>query len=379
MINILEKKDCTGCYGCANVCPKNCINMIEDDEGFKYPKINNDICIKCNLCDKVCPILNNRNMDNNPIALAAYNKDERIRKESSSGGIFTLIAESIIKSGGIVFGAKFNNQFEVVHDYTDNIYGISQFRGAKYVQSNIGETYSLAKMFLEKGRKVLFSGTPCQIGGLKRYLQKEHENLICVDLICHGVPSPISWRKYKQRFEKNNNIKGINFRDKTYGWKSYSFKVEFEDSSDILIKRNENSYMDGFIGDIYLRPSCHNCKFKSINRESDITLADFWGIENVRRDMNDDKGISLILINSEKGKKIFRNIFDSIEKAEVDIDEAIKYNSSAIKSSYCNPRRDYFFKRINKTPFDKLVIKSLKDPLSIRLKIKIYNMIKRVR
>ncbi|EKY29012.1 Coenzyme F420 hydrogenase/dehydrogenase, beta subunit C-terminal domain [Clostridium celatum] len=379
MINILEKKDCTGCYGCANVCPKNCINMIEDDEGFKYPKINNDICIKCNLCDKVCPILNNRNMDNNPIALAAYNKDERIRKESSSGGVFTLIAESIIKSGGIVFGAKFNNEFEVVHDYTDNIYGIAQFRGAKYVQSNIGETYSLAKMFLEKGRKVLFSGTPCQIGGLKRYLQKEHENLICVDLICHGVPSPISWRKYKQRFEKNNNIKGINFRDKTYGWKSYSFKVEFEDSSDILIKRNENSYMDGFIGDIYLRPSCHNCKFKSINRESDITLADFWGIENVRRDMNDDKGISLILINSEKGKKNFRNISDSIEKAEVDIDEAIKYNSSAIKSSYCNPRRDYFFKRINKTPFDKLVIKSLKDPLSIRLKIKIYNMIKRVR
>lgn len=379
MIDVLDKKECTGCHGCANICPKHCISMIEDREGFKYPIIEYNKCINCHLCEKVCPIINKNIVKNEPIAIAAYNKNKKIRKSSSSGGIFTLVAEEVIDNGGIVFGAKFNDKFQVEHGFTDSIGGLSSFRGAKYVQSNIGETYSLAKRFLNEGREVLFSGTPCQIGGLKRYLQKEYTNLICIDLICHGVPSPIVWNRYKERFNCKKNIVNINFRDKTYGWNDYSFRINYDDKSSILIRRSENSFMNGFIGDIYLRPSCHNCKFKSINRESDITLADFWGIENIRKDMNDDNGISLILINSEKGRKFLSNISDSIEQVEVDINEAIKYNLSAVKSSYYNPRRDYFFKRINKTQFDKLVMKSLKEPLSIRLKVKVYNMIKRVR
>ena len=377
MINIMEKNECTGCYGCATICPQNCIYMLDDNEGFKYPKVDLDKCIKCNLCERVCPLLNIKYIDNNPIALACYNINDDVRKQSSSGGIFSLVAERVINNNGVVFGAKFDKNFEVKHDYAETIKGIDKFRGAKYVQSRIGDTYRIAKQFLNQGRQVLFSGTPCQIGGLKRYLQKEYSNLICIDLICHGVPSPLAWKTYKERFNNKKEIKNINFRDKTYGWKGYSFRIDYVDKSNELIRRLENSYMDGFIGDIYLRPSCHECKFKSINRESDLTLADFWGIDNIIKDMNDDKGTSLILVNSEIGRIIVNDIYDSIKMVEVDINEAIKYNISAIKSSYCNPKREYFFKRINKVKFDKLVSRSLTEPINIRIKVKLAKLIKK--
>lgn len=377
MISISEKKDCTGCHGCANICPKRCISMIEDSEGFRYPTVDKEKCINCNLCERVCPILNRNKINNKPVAIASYSKNKEIRMKSSSGGIFSLIAEEVINKSGVVFGAKFNEKFDVIHDYTESMEGISKFRGAKYVQSIIGDTYSVAKKFLEGGRQVVFSGTPCQIGGLKRYLLKEYSNLLCIDLICHGVPSPIAWRKYKESFNNEKKIEGIYFRDKTYGWKNYSFKVDFEDKSHMLIKRNQNSFMDGFINNIYLRPSCHDCKFKSIQRESDITLADFWGIENIRKDIDDDKGTSLVLINSKRGKDIIFCIDEKIEKVEVDINEAIKYNSSAIKSSYNNPRRKYFFKRINRVDFDKLVDKSLMGTLNVRLKVRAYEILKK--
>lgn len=376
MINLTDKKNCTGCYACANICPKNCIEMNIDNEGFKYPHVDKDKCIGCNLCEQVCPIINSKMMDNNPIAIACYNKNEDIRKESSSGGIFTLLAEEIIKNKGVVFGARFDENFNVIHDYTDNVEGISKFRGAKYVQSTIGNTYKQIKDYLNRGKKVLFSGTPCQIGGLKRYLQNEYENLICIDLICHGVPSSKAWNKYKEHVSKGKKIKHINFRNKTYGWESYSVYFKFQDGSEILSKGCENKYIRGFIGNIYLRPSCHDCRFKTLNRESDLTLADLWGVDKLLNDMNDHNGTSLVFVNSEKGHKIIKDISENIVMKEVDINEAVKYNLSAIKSSYLNPRRDYFFKKIDKYDFEKLVTDSLKEPLNIRIKVKIYKLLK---
>ena len=196
MIEIKEKAFCCGCNACVQRCPKQCISMHEDEEGFLYPRVDKTICIECGLCEKVCPVIN-QNEPRKPLKVyAAYNKDEKIRRESSSGGVFTAIAEQVIDEGGIVFGACFDENWEVKHDYTETKEGLKAFRGSKYVQSRIKDNYQKAEHYLKEGRKVLFSGTPCQIAGLKKYLCKEYENLLTVDFICHGVPSPKVWRMY---------------------------------------------------------------------------------------------------------------------------------------------------------------------------------------
>ncbi|EDQ95614.1 Coenzyme F420-reducing hydrogenase, beta subunit [Intestinibacter bartlettii DSM 16795] len=376
MIDIVDKKDCTGCWGCANICPKSCITMKKNKEGFDYPIVNEDDCIKCKKCINVCPILHKEEIENNAVAYACFNKDEEVRIESSSGGIFTLIATNVIKDNGVVFGARFNDLFEVEHSYVESVEDIKAFRGSKYVQSKIGYTFTEVKKFLENGRKVLFSGTPCQIGGLKSFLGKNYENLICIDIICHGVPSPLAWNKYKNEISNGKKITDISFRDKTYGWKDYSFRMEFEDGTSYFEKGSENKYIRGFIGDIYLRNSCYQCKFKTLHRQSDLTLADFWGIENINEDMYDGSGTSFVIVNSEIGNQVLKKIEEKIEIKEVNLGNAIKYNISAIQSSYNNPRRKYFFKNISKLKFDKLVEKSLKEDFIIRLKTKVKKIIK---
>lgn len=376
MIDIVDKKDCTGCWGCANICPKSCITMKTNKEGFDYPIVNEDNCIKCKKCINVCPILHKEEIENNPVAYACFNKDEEVRMESSSGGIFTLVATNVIKDNGVVFGARYNDLFEVEHSYVESVEDIKFFRGSKYVQSKIGYTFTEVKKFLENGRKVLFSGTPCQIGGLKSFLGKHYENLICIDIICHGVPSPLAWKKYKNEISSGKKITDVSFRDKTYGWKDYSFRMDFEDGTSYFEKGSENKYIRGFIGDIYLRNSCYQCKFKTLHRQSDLTLADFWGIENINKQMDDGKGTSFVIVNSDKGNQILQNISKGIEINKIDLNESIKYNMSAIKSSYNNPRRKYFFKNIYKLKFNKLVEKSLQEALIVRLKIKIKKIIK---
>lgn len=245
MINIEDKKECCGCSACVQRCPKQCIVMKEDEEGFLYPVVDKEVCIDCGLCEQVCPVLRQRE-EREPLEVyAAFNKNEEVRMQSSSGGIFTALAEPIIKEGGVVFGARFNEDWEVVHDYVETVEGLSAFRGSKYVQSRIGCTFSQAEQFLKQGRKVLFSGTPCQIAGLKLFLRKEYENLLSVDFICHGVPSPGVWRQYLNEFivyqgnkkkisffpskpiilNSIRDISRIEFRNKRLGWKKYSFAL----------------------------------------------------------------------------------------------------------------------------------------------------------
>lgn len=367
MIQISSKQNCSGCHACYNVCPIQCISMDEDREGFLYPRVFKDKCMKCSLCEKVCPILQPAILENKPKAYASYNKNENIRMKSSSGGVFTLIAEEVIKNNGVVFGAGFDKNFNVEHSYVETIEELSKFRGSKYVQSNIGNAYKKAKEFLEQGRNVLFTGTPCQIDGLKLYLQKEYNTLICQDIICHGVPSPKAWREYKKFITKGKSIKNIYFRNKRLGWNNFSMRIEMENniySKDL----NEDIFMKAFLTNFCLRPSCYFCHSKSLHRRSDITLADFWGIEKLLPNINDDKGTSLVFINSEKGMQIFKNISSEVVSCDVDINEAIRYNSSAYKSVELTPKREKFFKYFGTLPFDKLVNKCIKESTYTKVK-----------
>ena len=373
MIAIKDKKDCCGCHACANVCPKHCIDMKADEQGFLYPNVDTEKCIDCGLCEKVCPVINQSNPSKPIKVYAAKNTDEEIRKQSSSGGIFTLLAEKIINAGGVVFGAKFDAEWNVIHSWTDTIEGISDFRGSKYVQSTIGNTYREAKEFLEQRRSVLFSGTPCQIAGLKKYLRKEYDKLFTAEVVCHGVPSPLIWQKYlDEEFKQNHTLCGvgknsvssslnelnvitnISFRDKTNGWKKFGFEVRYNvtleagknsvskyanDNKKVFLQPfPENTFMKGFLDNLYLRPSCYNCAARSGKSNSDISIGDFWGIQNYYPEFDDNKGTGLILINTEKGGEIFKQL--KVEYIETSYEKGLSGNPciehSVAKTKYVN-------------------------------------------
>lgn len=374
---IKQKEHCMGCYACANICPVECILMENEPEGFRYPKVDYNICIKCIKCIHVCPILNKSIVNNQPVAYACINNDESIRRQSSSGGVFTLLAEQIIDKGGVVFGAAFDENLVLQHRCVEKEIELEELRGSKYLQSQIGNTYNQAKVFVESGLWVLFSGTPCQIGGLKSYLGKSYENLISVDFICHGVPSPLAWQKYVKFQEINvgSSIRSIAFRRKDAGWKQFSVSLVFKNNAHYLQPLNKDLYMKAFLKDICLRPSCHACKFKSLNRRSDITLADFWGVQNMLPEMDDDQGTSLIFVNSFRGQEMFDSISSKMKYIEVDINEAVQYNSAAIKSVKANSNRENFFRNLEKMDFDQLVNKYCKDKLMIRIKKKIKSLL----
>ncbi|WP_289128219.1 Coenzyme F420 hydrogenase/dehydrogenase, beta subunit C-terminal domain [uncultured Clostridium sp.] len=380
MIEINKKEECHGCHGCFNVCPKKCISMEIDNEGFWYPKVDKSLCIECNLCEKVCPIINIPKRENKEtVALACKNKDEAVRTESSSGGVFTLLCEIVIKNGGVVFGAQYDEEFNVRHGYSETIEGCSKFRGSKYVQSIIGETYKQAKSFLDSGKQVLFSGTPCQIAGLEKYLMKKYDNLIMIDIVCHGVPSPLVYRKYLTNMKSLNkgDIKNIQFREKSNGWKDYNFKVEFTEG-EFIQKRIHNVYMEGFLTDLYLRPSCYECKFKKPVTSADITLGDYWGVENIHKEFDDDKGVSLILIHTEKGNNIMNGISNSMEVIDTNYEYSIKSNPSIVTPVNYNSKREKFFNNIEKDSIEKNIYRYTRIKITDRLMRKVKNIVKKI-
>ncbi|EGW41268.1 Coenzyme F420 hydrogenase/dehydrogenase, beta subunit C-terminal domain [Desulfosporosinus sp. OT] len=379
MINLTDKQCCCGCHACYNCCPQKCISMQSDVEGFWYPVVDLERCTDCGLCEKACPVLCKSTVDNHPLAYACINKDDKIRKQSSSGGVFTVIAESVIANHGVVFGAGFDEEFSVVHSWTDSIDSLGNFRGSKYVQSCIGDTYKQIRDFLKQGRQVLFSGTPCQVAGLRTYLGKDYEALICLDIVCHGVPSPLVWEKYRSKMANNRAFKAISFRDKILGWRKYSISFEFREGEILTELGSENKYVQGFLKNLYLRPSCYNCSFKSINRQSDITLADFWGIENVLPNFDDDRGTSLILVNSGKGDVIFSSQADKVYCEKVNINLALLYNPSAIKSVDYNPKRSLFFKELGSTDISQLVERYTKVSFFRKVYVKGRTMLSRIK
>jgi len=380
LIQIIDRNECTGCYACYNACKKNSINMVTDFEGFWYPIVDYNNCTRCGSCLSACPVNCQIVTDRKPIAYACYNIDEKVRMGSSSGGLFSLIAEQVINSGGIVFGAGFDKYFTVIHSWVDLKEELGKFRGSKYVQSKIGETYKQVEEFLKQERQVLFSGTPCQISGLKSYLKRDYNNLICIDIICHGVPSPKVWQKYISYQEKRagSPIRKIIFRLKKEGWKRYSVSFLFNNDMVFVQTFDKNLYMKAFLTDICLRPSCYKCKYKNLNRDSDITLADFWGIQNLLPEMDDDKGTSLVIVNSIGGKLMFEGIKDRIQYKEANINEAICYNKSAINSAIENSKRKKFFANIDRLQFDNLVNKYCSGSIIIKIQGKAKSMARKV-
>lgn len=370
MIKIEEKKNCCGCMACAQKCPKNCIAMTVDEEGFLYPIVDIDTCVDCHLCEKVCPVQNQFNIKEPLQVYAAVNTDKDVLLNSSSGGIFSLLAERVIKEGGVVFGAAFNDEWEVCHTYTDSIEGIEKFRGSKYVQSRIGDSYKQAEHFLLEGRTVLFSGTPCQISGLKHYLMKPYNNLLSVDVVCHGTPSPGIWNEYIKTipaklvagkntvFESLKTmpvITGINFRDKKNGWQKFGFSAFI--SADRKEAKNsvsppkchcyheyhqENLFMRGFLNNLYLRPSCYNCPARHGKSQSDILLGDFWGVLRKYPAFYNKDGVSLVLAYSEKGDAFFNSI--SCTKINATYRDALDCNINIEKDEIKPKNRTRFFK-----------------------------------
>lgn len=374
MIHITDKHNCCGCDACVQRCPKHCITMQIDNEGFYYPQVDLEACIHCSLCEKVCPIIN-QDAPRLPVqCVAATGKQESIVKNSSSAGIFFLLAERTIQKRGVVFGARFNKVWDVVHSWADTIEGIKPFMTSKYVQSHIGDSYKQAESFLKEGRDVLFSGTPCQIAGLKHFLRKEYDNLLCVDVVCHGVPSPGVWREYLKyaispKGRKNTvssllysplsegealQIKGISFRDKSLGWKKYSFVLlssQGESRSEensvsssyktiVRQKHYYNLYMKMFLSNLTLRYSCFACPARKGKSGSDILLGDYWGIARYYPELFDQNGVSMALAYTEKGRRLLKSLNLNIQD--------IKYSETSGNSNIetdepCPSDRGIFF------------------------------------
>ncbi len=349
-------KRCNGCHACASICPQKCIKMVANDEGFLYPQIDKTRCVKCGLCIKTCPLLHKQiKRQNKPQRYACFNKDINVRMQSSSGGIFTLLAEEIIKGGGHVFGAAFDENLKVKHICVSEISQLQKLRGSKYVQSEIGDCFLKARTLLNEGKKVLFTGTPCQIGGLKNFLGKDYDNLWLQDIICHGVPSPLAWEKYKEHLSKsfNSNINKVAFRDKSTGWLNYSMKIDFENGQSYKTLHGNDEFFKIFLKDVCLRNSCYDCAFKGEQRASDITLADFWGADRGYKKTFDDKGLSYVVIHTQKGMELFNKIKDKIVCMPAKVSLARRFNKSYSKSCKRPLQRDLFMKELQTSEFDK--------------------------
>lgn len=342
MISVTDKSLCSGCSACASRCPMHCITMAEDQEGFLYPQIDKKVCIDCGLCEKVCHVLNTAEEHLPIAAIGAQNNDSAILMNSSSGGIFSLLAENTIKSNGVVFGARFDEGWQVLLDYTDNMEGVAALRKSKYVQARTANSYEECERFLKNGRNVLFSGTPCQIAGLRNYLQKPYDNLCTVDVACHGTPSPKIWGAYIKHIKEI--LKGSSSETIYSYLKNLGFSLYYDEDKSYLelrSKRHENHYMSPFIFSQILRPSCYACKCKNFSSGSDLTLADFWGVQKNHPDVNSRKGISLILVNTRKGMIAIDSI--PIDSFKTNMEAAIKENKALTNSSRLPSSRGSIF------------------------------------
>lgn len=377
MIKITDKTKCSGCTACYSICPKKAITMQSDIEGFLYPQVNQDKCINCGLCDITCPYLNRKEKSFDlRRCFAAYNTDEYERSISSSGGIFILLAKRIIDENGVVFGAAFDDLFLVHHVGVDTIDNIKSIIGSKYLQSRMENTFQTVKDYLKNGTKVLFVGTSCQIGGLRAFLKKEYNNLICVDFICLGVPSPKVWKDYLETFFKDEKLEFVNFKNKDLGWHQFSLNI-------VTNKRNyckngrQTYFFAGYFKHLYSRPSCSKCIFKEGNRDSDITISDCWGYTHIAPEMDDNKGLSSIECHSQKGQELFDAIKDNLVWKDTKIEDVIMYNSNYCCSAPIGKNRADFWKDYDRLEKIKL-FKKYCSPEKVGLLRKIKNKIKEI-
>ncbi len=374
MITLKHKYDCTGCHACQQICPTSAIEMVADDEGFLYPEVDSSKCVECGKCLKTCPVIHPSAPQKPTAVYASYSNNKEIRSESSSGGIFTLIARKTLLQGGVVYGAQYNSKFEVEHIAIEREEELHKLRGSKYSQSNINSCYSEIKTHLSTGRQVLFVGTPCQVAGLKLYLGKEQSNLTLIDFICHGVPSPKVWRRYLDELNLRE-ITHIAHRDKSSGWHNYSVSIEGVNHNGAPFKSTEpyfsNTYIRGFLSDLYLRPSCHHCPTKGFSSGSDITIADYWEAE--REIADDDKGLSMVIPHTEHGRVLFESLDATTQQGKQSSIQKIAYTSPRAKKA-----RKEFFKAFNQGDerLDKIVDRLTVPPIYKRFTRSIRKMLK---
>lgn len=369
MIALIDKINCCGCEACVQACALNCITMEVDREGFWYPVVNGTICVNCGACDSACPMLNPKEKPEDISVYAARCVDVGLRQASSSGGVFSLLAEKVLEAGGTLFGAAFGGDFSVFHTMVRKTEELEILRGSKYVQSRIGNTYQQAEQFLKTGNPVLFTGTSCQVAGLKAYLGKEYDKLYTVDILCHGVPSPAVWEKYLQEQEIKNGskIQDVSFRNKAHGWHRFSMRVQFENEKIYNKIHHDDAFMKLFLENICLRPSCYDCKFRESRSGSDLTIGDAWGIETWMPEMDDDRGTSVVVVNTEKGRQLLAEIQPEAEVCQVDIQRALNSNAVYHKSVKPHPKRDQFFAALEKGAFPQDLVQLCKKPLRRRV------------
>lgn len=378
MVNLYkEKENCCGCTACVNICPSHSITMERDEEGFVYPVIDENTCTSCGACVKVCAFHKKDYTEKIPKSQEVYGLKHRnadIRKLSSSGGAFTAVSDYVLNQGGVVYGAFFNDRFEVIHGRASNKEERNKMRGSKYVQSDLGNIFKEVRGDLDTGCPVLFTGTPCQNGGLKSFLGRDYPGLILCDIACHGVPSPKIWEDYKAYLEETYRgvITEINFRNKDLGWRNTSLKVELDRA---VHRKNmqEDPYYILFFSHLSIRPSCHQCVYTSFHRVSDITLADFWGIENSHKAFQDDTGVTLVLANTEKGKQLIEHIKNGTDM--VVSSHSAFYQPIFETPSKASPKRKefwqdyldkgyrYVFKKYGKLSLPRRAIKKIAVPL----------------
>lgn len=370
MIKIDNEKDCCGCEACRNICPKQCISM-EVKEGFYYPRVCIDKCINCNLCEKVCPVLHHKQRQFElQIGVAAYVNDDIIRYQSTSGGIAYILSREVVKDGGIAYGVVFDEEFKTVFSSARTIDELKKLQGSKYPQSVVGNIFQEIKKNVYNGRKVIFIGTPCQTYGLHNFLGQTYDNLVLIDLICHGVPSPELWNVYLKELFPNDVIKNVVFKNKEAGWKKWHVKIETEKNT-YTKERTNDYYMSSYLCGYNVRPSCFACHFKNSNRVSDITIADAWGLPEKDKELNDDKGLSSLIINTEKGKKLFYSITNNINYKFYSVEDLIRGNMAYQEAMTPNYFRKYFIKTLKK----KGVLKTLKMYAITSPKGKVYGKV----
>lgn len=370
---MINKKLCCGCEACSRVCKRHAIEMKADNEGFLYPVIDRERCNNCNACINVCPFQNRHESQlNSSQKYGVKNKNITQRISSSSGGVFPIFAYELVKQNYYVVGAAYNSEWQVEHVIVNNENGVKTLLRSKYVQSHIGDIYDKIKELLLNGEKVLFSGTPCQASALKLFLRKEYDNLYIIDLICHGVPSPMVWEKYlkdksEEYGETIDNIIDVSFKvkdeSKQYVWRRPGFRIKWKSGKTFSSFGNQTSYENGFLSNLFVRPSCHNCHIKKISSGADITIGDFWGGNIVKPDFDDKYGVSLIFVNTPKGKQLFSDFKDKFVFIPLITEEALYNNERISMSSLPHRNRTRFFELGRIYPLDVIVPQLLKQSL----------------
>lgn len=359
MIELTDKSVCCGCSACATSCRQDCIEMVMDTEGFRYPLINETKCNDCGVCIKRCPSQKEYRSSNQPAVYAVWNQNDLYRKESSSGGVFKALMDQVLLEGGIVFGAAFDETMTLRHIAIRDEKESRRLMGSKYLQSETDGAFRETRQLLNKGKRVLFSGTPCQIAGLYACVDQDDKNLLTCDLVCHGVPSPKVFASYIAMLERKHGskVRKINFRDKISGWNQYSVSIFFSNGEMVYWLAKKDPFILGFLRNIYLRPSCHNCRFSKISRIADITLGDFWGLNTFYPEWDDDRGTSLILVQTSKGSSAVDACSHDLVVHEADLEKARKFNPSIYTSSPASEKRSEFFIDFGMIPFEEMIDK----------------------